>query len=84
MLKFCIKINNADTYELFTIPENEKVRIYDECDFDTFCKRYNKLKPYVKIIKNLFGKPIKIQIGKIKPYTKKEIKKIELYIEEGE
>lgn len=59
MLKLCIKINNADYYELFIIPENEKARIYDEYDFDTFCKRY-----------------------RLKPYTKKEIKKIELYIKE--
>ena len=83
MLKFCIKINNANTYELFTVPENEKVYIYDECDFDTFCNRY-RLKPYIKIIKNLFRKPTKIQIGKIKPYTKKEVRKIEIYIEEAE
>ena len=83
MLKFCIKINNADTYELFTMPGNEKACIFDECDFDTFCKRY-RLKPYIKIIKNLFGKPIKIQIGKIEPYTRKEIRNIKLYIEEAE
>lgn len=83
MSKFCIKINNADFYELFTMPENEKVCIYDECDFDTFCERY-KIEPFVRIIKNLFGKPTKIQIGNIKPYTRKEVRKIEVYTKEGE
>lgn len=38
MLKFCIRFNNADSYELFSMPENEKIRLSDECDFDTFCK----------------------------------------------
>lgn len=83
MLKFCIRFNNVDSYELFSIPEDEKIRLSDECDFDTFCKRYN-LKPYIKVIKNLCGKPVKIQVGKIKPYTKKEIKKIEIYTTEDE
>ena len=83
MTKFCIKINGMDTYELFTMPEDEKTRIYAECDFNTFCEQY-KLEPFVRIIKNIFGKPIKIQIGNIEPYNKKEVRKIEVYTEESE